>query len=102
MTKPGDSSFFVLLSNWNEINERLEGKEITRGEYDDIKDKCEGNHWMDLDDKSPWAGRQELCAQKSTVLLKPAFEISFQAKVNALKELAMKAKSLSTSPLSKC
>lgn len=102
MAKPGNTSFFVLLSNWNEMNERLEAKEITREEYDDIKDKCEGNHWMDLDDKSPWAGKQELCALKNTVLLKPASEISFQAKVNALKELAMKAKSLSTSLLSKC
>ncbi len=57
VAKPGSSSFFALLSNWNEMKEKLEAKEITQEAYEDFKETYEGGHWMALDGKSPWAGK---------------------------------------------
>ena len=57
VAKPGASSFFALLSNWNEMKEKLEAKEITREEYEDFKETYEGGTWMTPDGKSPWTGK---------------------------------------------
>lgn len=58
VAKPGASSFFALLSNWNEMKEKLEAKEITREEYEDFKETYEGGTWMNAPDgKSPWTGK---------------------------------------------
>lgn len=54
VAKPGNSSFFALLSNWNEMKEKLEAKEITQEEYEDFKETYEGGHWMTPNGKSPW------------------------------------------------
>ena len=54
VAKPGNSSFFALLSNWNEIKEKLEVKEITQEEYESFKETYEGSHWMTSYGKSPW------------------------------------------------
>lgn len=58
VAKPGASSFFALLSNWNEMKDKLEAKEITREEYEDFKETYEGGIWMNTPDgKSPWTGK---------------------------------------------
>lgn len=58
VAKPGASSFFALLSNWNEMKEKLEAKEITREEYEDFKETYDGGTWMNTPDgKSPWTGK---------------------------------------------
>ena len=57
VAKPGNSSFFALLSNWNEMKEKLEDKEITQEEYEDFKETYEGGHWMTPNGKSPWTGK---------------------------------------------
>lgn len=57
VAKPGNSSFFALLSNWNEMKEKLEAKEITQKEYEGFKETYEGGHWMTPDGKSLWTGK---------------------------------------------
>lgn len=57
VAKPGNSPFFALLSNWNEMKEKLEAKEITQEEYEDFKETYEGGSWMTPDGKSPWTGK---------------------------------------------
>ena len=46
------------FSNWNEMKEKLEAKEITREEYEDFKKTYESGTWTNTPDgKSPWTGK---------------------------------------------
>lgn len=58
VAKPGASSFFALLSNWNKMKEKLEAKEITQEEYEEFKETYESGTWMNTPDgKSSWTGK---------------------------------------------
>ncbi|MBY4797382.1 helix-turn-helix domain-containing protein [Collinsella sp. AGMB00827] len=48
-------TFSGFLRGWNEMKQKLDAKEITRGEYEDWKQTYDSGHWVNTPDgKSPW------------------------------------------------
>lgn len=49
-------TFSDFLSDWNEMKQKLDAKEITQEEYEDWKRTYDPGYWVNIPDgKSPWA-----------------------------------------------